>query len=234
MSTSVESRRLTQWRRPQLSTDGRTVRGLVVPFRRSKPVAGWVEQPAPSFLAKSAGDGFPGVTARFDGWTIGTTPNTLRLTLVDSGLAMSVVVPQSLPFVCEYVERGDLQDVALSWEVYQDRWTHDKGVPVRHLVSGRLREVSLSTSYLSVVDTSAGMRSLARTFGEPVELIADLSERNELWRLWGADHAPAEPVRLGKPGREAHVEIVEAAEVGAPIVDEWAVKATPADLASKG
>lgn len=236
---SIETRNLTHWQRPRLGTDGTTVYGLAIPYKlRSKPLGGWVEVIEPSFSKKNANDGFPGVTARFDGnWLIGTTPNTLRLTPVEQGVAMSIGVPQSLPFVCEYVERGDLQNVAVSWEVYEDNWTHEKGLPVRHLVSGRVRCVTLCVDE-QPVDISAALASLARQFAEPVEYVADLAQRQQLWKLWGDDHAPKpqrEPILLGKPGRQAYVEVVGAKENSAPVLDAYKVTATPADVAaSKG
>lgn len=257
MNRPIEHRYLRQWHAVKLTgtgTMGRLVghdglypawqiRGLVVQFgQRSKPYGGaWVEVIDPTAFAMNAGTGFPGVTARFDGsWFIGSTSGgTLRFTVGTNGLIMECDAPVSLPFVGEFCTRGDIQNVRATYEVYEDCWTHEKGLPVRHLVSARLHEVMLSTDAHPAVDTDVALSSLARQFGEPVELVTDLADREELWRLWGADHAPhpkkeREPILLGKHGRQAYVEVVGAKDNSSPVLDGYKVTATPADLASKG
>jgi len=230
----IERRYARLWGMPNLTAiSGGKVGGLVVPFgRRSQPMAGYVEFVAPTAFRKCAGDGWPDVVCFSDHGLLGSTRvGTLRFSATDDGLHFEADVPKALPVAVEYAERGDYADIEIRWQVYEDRWTCDNGgYPVRELLSIRLVEISPAT--ISVPDDRnpvVALQSLALSVGEPVEYVRALADRKGLRELFG--YRPPEPILLGKNGRQAHIETIEAEEFGALILDQRAVKTTPKDLA---
>lgn len=251
MRPDIECRYLTQWwKRPDLTLIGdRTVRGVVARFgKRSTPASGFVEVIDPSFFRKGLSThGMHGATSRFNSNDMALLGSSISETLRFSqdeqhghGLLFEVDVPQAFPLFTEYVKRRDVADIALGWQVYEDRWEHTEGYPVRHLVSGRLLSVDpMMSANRDPVECNAALRSLAAKFDELIEKVVVLGERNELWRLWGTDHAPKpkiviperDPILLGRNGRAAHIEVMAPAGEVPGIMDAYVVKASPADLA---
>jgi phage head maturation protease len=235
-----ESRYLSQFlkHRPELTRRGEhTIGGTVVLFgKRSQPIAGFTEIFDESFASKWIGDGCPGAVIRFNSYELlGTAASgTLRFSRTELGVDFGVDVPRHLPVVVEYVDRNEILDVAIEMQIFEDRWEHHKGYPVRHLVSGRLAEISpLTVDTPTVVNVDAALQSLARHAGESLETVVTLSERGALWELWGwspPERERREPIRLGIDGREAHVEVIEAQQPWAPILENYRVSVTPKDL----
>jgi phage head maturation protease len=115
-----ETRCLSQWvKRVTLERRGDTVVGGCIALfgKRSQPVGGMVEIVGEKFFNKSISDGWPaGTVCRFnDNELLGTTSSgTLAFSRTAEGLEFDVDVPQHLPLVVEYTERGDITDVALT------------------------------------------------------------------------------------------------------------------------
>ena len=95
------------------STDKRTIGGYAAKFDKvSRNLGGFVERIDRGFFAKSRGDGWPEVVARYnhdDNQLLGTTrAGTLRLATDDVGLAYEVDTPHARADVYELVQRGDV------------------------------------------------------------------------------------------------------------------------------
>ncbi len=197
-------------------------------------MGGITERAEGPFFRKFIRDGMHGATAQFDARDLlgSTRGGTLNITQEAGGVYFDVAVPQSLPLPVEYVERREVADIQLVWQVYEDDWACDGGYPTRHLRSARLLEINLLTRCpREPVNVAAALHSLARHTGHSIGTVETLSARNALCELFGFEPPrPRKPTLLGRNGRQAHVEVIEAQEPGAPILDHYAVQATPAEV----
>jgi uncharacterized protein len=166
----------------------RTIGGYAAVFgRRSQPLRGFVEQVGRGFFNKSKGDGWPDVVCRFnqqDEYILGATRSgTLRLGIDATGLDYAVDLPECRGDVLEVVTRGDVGHSSFAFQTYQDEWGFADGHPLRTLLSGRLIDVAPvpSPAYL---DTTVGLRSLARYVGAPIEDVVMYSECGDLRKFF--------------------------------------------------
>jgi phage head maturation protease len=237
----IERRYLGQWiKKPQLERRGDTVVGGPIALfgKRSQPVGGFVEVISEAFFNKSIADRWPaGTVCRFnDDQLLGTTAGaTLAFSRTAEGLEFDVDIPQHLPLVCEYAQRGDITDVALSWQIFESTWEPSEGgYPVRRLLSGRLASVDVLTKPAQPVNVDVALRSLAEHVGEPIEEVTALSDRDELRQLfgWPPPESPVqrEPIRLGRNARKVYTEALAPDHELPKILDQYRVTATPADL----
>lgn len=179
--------------------EARRIGGYAAKFnRRSQNLGGFVERIDPSFFAKSAADGWPGVMARWnhdDAYLLGTTAaGTLALDIDDVGLDYTVGLPSTRADVWELVERGDVRQSSFAFITIDDDWTLDEnGFPLRTLLSGRLVDVA-PVNTPAYLDTSTGLRSLAESRGVDPDEVAALARDGALARLLSA---PATVVDLG-------------------------------------
>lgn len=178
--------------------ESRTIGGYALKFNRlSQNLGGFVERIDPGFLAKSEGDGWPGVMARWnhdDAYLLGTTEaGTLRLMVDGTGLDYEVDTPQSRADVLELVARGDVRRSSFAFHVFEDDWgLSDEGFPMRTLLSGQLVDVA-PVNTPAYMDTTSGLRSLAdRVQADLVEVRA-LAEAGDLARLLTRSDAPTVP-----------------------------------------
>jgi hypothetical protein len=154
---------------------------------RSQNLGGFVETIDPRFLAKSEGDGWPGVMARWnheDAFLLGTTAAaTLRLDNSLEGLDYEVDVPAARADVYELVQRGDVNRSSFAFVTFEDDWglTED-GFALRTLLSGRLVDVA-PVNTPAYLDTSTGLRSLAERVGAEEAEVRSLAEAGALSRL---------------------------------------------------
>lgn len=155
----------------------------------SQNLGGFVETIDRRFFNKSAGDGWPGVMARYnhdDNFLLGTTAGgTLQLRLDEAGLDYSVLPPAHRSDVLELVQRGDVSQSSFAFRVFDDDWGMSDGdVPMRTLVSGKLVDVAPvnSPAYL---DTSSGLRSLAKWADAPFEEVRSMAGAGELRKFFG-------------------------------------------------
>jgi phage head maturation protease len=239
---NIETRYLSQFvKHPTLERRGDTVIGGVVALfgKRSQPLGGFAEVISEAFFNKSISDGWPaGTVCRFnDDQLLGTTAGaTLAFSRTTDGLDFDVDIPQALPLVCEYAQRGDITDVALEIQVYDQDWEPTEGgFPVRRLLSGRLVSVDVLTRPAPTVNVDVALRSLAAHVGKPIEEVTALSERDELRQLfrWTPSPIQREPVRLGRNARKAYTEALAPDYALPEILDQYVVKATPADLSRR-
>lgn len=144
----------------------RTIGGYAAVYGvRSQPLGGYREIVENRFFAKSQGDNWPGVVARYEhqpSMLLGTTAaGTLRVTSDSYGLQYDVDLPEHRSDTLESVMRGDTRSSSFAFLAFQDDWRPgDGGYPTRHLVSGRLIDVA-PTAVPAYPDATVAMRSLA-------------------------------------------------------------------------
>ncbi|GAA2351736.1 HK97 family phage prohead protease [Streptomyces carpaticus] len=168
----------------------RTIGGYAAKFNKlSRNLGGFVERIDPGFFAKSAGDGWPEVLARYnhdDNRLLGTTEaGTLRLAVDGTGLDYQVDVPHSREDVLELVQRGDVRRSSFAFYTFEDDWDlTDEGFPLRTLLAGRLVDVA-PVNTPAYPDTDTSLRSLAmRADADPAEVRA-AAAAGELARFLG-------------------------------------------------
>lgn len=169
--------------------DKLTIGGYAAKFNRmSQNLGGFVEMIDPVCFNKSAGDGWPGVLARYnhdDNLLLGTAAaGTLRCSLDNIGLAYEVDLPSARADVYELAERGDVQKSSFAFITIEDDWgTTDQGFPLRTLRAARLIDVA-PVNTPAYEDTSVGLRSLARKFDASVEEVRKLAEDGDLRKFF--------------------------------------------------
>lgn len=168
--------------------ESRAIGGYALKFNtRSQDLGGFVETIDPGFLAQSERDGWPDVMARWnhdDAYLLGTTAaGTLRLAVDGTGLDYTVDVPTARDDVLELVARGDVRQSSFAFITLEDDWRIDSdGRPLRTLLAGKLIDVA-PVNMPAYLDTSTGLRSLARAKDVDVAEVRELARRNELGRL---------------------------------------------------
>jgi len=171
--------------------DSRTIGGYAAKFNTlSRNLGGFVERIDPGFFAKSEGDGWPRVMARYNhdnNMLLGTSRSgTLRLQTDGTGLDYSVDVPAARGDVYELVQRGDVAESSFAFYTFEDDWAMtDDGFPVRTLLSGQLVDVA-PVNDPAYLDTSTGLRSLAEKAGAELAEVRAAAEAGELKRFLGA------------------------------------------------
>ncbi|MFF8839582.1 HK97 family phage prohead protease [Streptomyces sp. NPDC015130] len=169
----------------------RQIGGYAAKFNRlSQNLGGFVERLDPAFFAKSEGDGWPDVMARYnhdDNRLLGTTEaETLRLLVDGTGLDYSVAVPASREDVYELVQRGDVRRSSFAFRTFADDWSQtEDGFPLRTLLSGALVDVA-PVNTPAYMDTSTGLRSLAEKAGADLAEVRAAAASGELSRFLGA------------------------------------------------
>jgi HK97 family phage prohead protease len=165
----------------------RTIGGYAAKFNAlSRNLGGFVERINPGFFAKSEGDGWPRVMARYNhdnNMLLGTTrAGTLRIQADDTGLDYSVDCPTARADVYELVQRGDISESSFAFYTFEDDWSMtDDNFPVRTLLSGQLVDVA-PVNDPAYLDTSTGLRSLAERSGADLEEVRSAAGQNELRR----------------------------------------------------
>jgi HK97 family phage prohead protease len=168
--------------------DSRTIGGYAAKFNTlSRNLGGFVERIDPGFFAKSEGDGWPRVMARYNhdnNMLLGTSRSgTLRLQTDGTGLDYSVDVPAARGDVYELVQRGDVAESSFAFYTFEDDWAMtDDGFPVRTLLSGQLVDVA-PVNDPAYLDTSTGLRSLAEKAGAELAEVRAAAEAGELKRF---------------------------------------------------
>lgn len=215
MSTEVERRfTATKVELRARDSDKRTIGGYAAKFNMlSQNLGGFVEEVQSSFFNKSRGDGWPDVLARHnhdDNMLLGTSNSgTLRLELDDVGLLYDVDLPQSRMDVFELVERGDVSKSSFAFIAFEDDWSmSDQGFPKRSLISGQLIDVA-SVNTPAYLDTSAGLRSLARKFEADLEEVRGLAAKNELTKFFRRTGDPQAPPKRSAAAALAKVKAIK-------------------------
>ena len=169
----------------------RTIGGYAAKFNRaSQNLGGFIEVIDPAAFNRSRGNDWPDVMARYnhdDMALLGTTSaQTLRLSVDETGLVYEVDVPQARADVYELVQRGDIAKSSFAFRVIGDgeEWgLSEQNFPQRRLLSVDLVDVAPvnSPAYL---DTSTGLRSLAKHVDAPLEEVRKYAEAGELKRFF--------------------------------------------------
>ncbi|MFF1650138.1 HK97 family phage prohead protease [Streptomyces sp. NPDC058240] len=165
--------------------DSRTIGGYAAKFNTlSRNLGGFVERIDPGFFAKSEGDGWPRVMARYNhdnNMLLGTSRSgTLRLATDGTGLDYSVDVPAARADVYELVQRGDVAESSFAFRTLDDDWSMtEDGFPVRTLLAGQLVDVA-PVNDPAYLDTSTGLRSLAERAGAELEEVRAAAESGDL------------------------------------------------------
>jgi HK97 family phage prohead protease len=165
---------------------GRVIAGYGSVFgKRSQLLGSFVEIVDRHCWAKSAGDGYPGVTAKFnhdDMALLSTTASgSLRLSVDDVGLAYRVDLPDTSAGndVRVLAARRDITGSSVGFQCWEDSWSYDDGVALRTLVTCRLLDCS-PVVHAAYPDTTASLRSLARAVDASIEDVLDYAARDEL------------------------------------------------------
>ncbi|MEU0634390.1 HK97 family phage prohead protease [Streptomyces sp. NPDC005989] len=165
--------------------DSRTIGGYAAKFNTlSRNLGGFVERIDPGFFAKSEGDGWPRVMARYNhdnNMLLGTSRSgTLRLVTDGTGLDYSVDVPAARADVYELVQRGDVAESSFAFRTLADDWSMtEDGFPVRTLLAGQLVDVA-PVNDPAYLDTSTGLRSLAEKAGAELEEVRAAAAAGDL------------------------------------------------------
>lgn len=201
--TDIERRYTNVTVESRTSADRKKIAGYAAMFNKeSSNLGGFVEWIDPAAFNKSRGDGWPGVMARYnhdDNQLLGTTDaRTLQLSLDQTGLWYEVDPPQSRADVLELVERGDVRKSSFAFRTMEDDWdTSEQNFPRRRLLSVQLVDVA-PVNVPAYPDTSSALRSLSRFTGADPEDIRDLSEQNELRKLFVRTDGPVVPQKPAK------------------------------------
>jgi HK97 family phage prohead protease len=198
------------------TNDKKSIGGYAAKFdKQSRNLGGFVEKVNPSAFAKSRGDGWPDVLARAnhdDNMLLGTTSaGTLRMSMDDIGLFYEVDPPTARADILELVTRGDMTKSSFAFRVMPegDEWgLNDLDIPLRTLTNVQLIDVAPvnSPAYL---DTTAGLRSLARFMDADFYEVRKLAAKNELRSFFKRTDGGGEPkkdsgaaVRMALLGRK--------------------------------
>jgi HK97 family phage prohead protease len=180
------------------SGNSRSIGGYAAVFDSlSENLGGFVERVGPGFFSDSQSNGFPGVVCRFEhdpNFLLGTVRSgTLQCSIDPTGLQYTVALPESRSDILELVERGDLGSSSFAFQTHEDQWgITDRGLPLRTLISGRLIDVA-PVSSPAYVDTTVGLRSLARYASAPIEDVVALAQANELRKFFIRSDRPSSP-----------------------------------------
>jgi len=144
---------------------GRRIKGYALVFNRlSEDLGGFREQIAPEFVARTLREGLD-VRALYNhdsGVVLGRTKaGTLRLDRDTHGLATAIDPPDPInpANLLESIRRGDISGMSFSFRTLEDNWDFKSDPPIRMLLDGIIREVSVVT-FPAYADTSVAVRSL--------------------------------------------------------------------------
>jgi HK97 family phage prohead protease len=213
--TDVERRYTSVPVEARANAEKRKIAGYAAMFNKeSSNLGGFVEWIDPAAFNKSRGDGWPGVMARYnhdDNQLLGTTEGrTLSLAIDGTGLWYEVDPPKSRSDILELVERGDVRKSSFAFRTMEDDWdTSEQNFPRRRLLSVQLVDVA-PVNTPAYPDTSSALRSLAEHTNADIEDIRELSEQNELRKLFVRTDGPAIPKKPAKKmlGAAAAVELL--------------------------
>lgn len=186
------------------AADDKRIGGYAALFNSpSQNLGGFREFIAPGAFNRAASRNWPGsgtgVFARYnhdDNMILGNTDSgTLRLFVDDQGLGYDVLVPQARADVYELVQRGDVRASSFAFMAEDDDWaTDDSGFPVRTLQQVSLIDVA-PVNTPAYLDTSVGLRSLAKKFDAEYEEVRKMASANELVRFFKKTADDPKPTR---------------------------------------
>lgn len=190
MTKELERRQLREPVAMRAASDGGAARigGYALKFNKlSRNLGGWVEQIHPESLNKSAGDGWPGVMARYNHeLLLGTiVANSLRLQVDGTGLDYEVdlLADSDSERVRMLVERGDVTRSSFAAYMHESDWSQTQdGFPLRTVTAMSLVDVA-PVDDPAYFDTSTGLRSLADLRGMDVSEVETLARENRLTEL---------------------------------------------------
>jgi hypothetical protein len=189
MSKELERRQLREPVSIRANGDGPArIGGYALKFNKlSRNLGGWVEQIAPESLRKSAGDGFPGVMARYNHETLlgSVAGSSLRLAVDGVGLDYEVdlLADADSERVRMLVERGDVSRSSFAAYMHESDWAQTQdGFPLRTVTAMSLVDVA-PVDDPAYFDTSTGLRSLADLRGMDVTEVEQLARENRLAEL---------------------------------------------------
>jgi phage head maturation protease len=173
----------------------------------SRNLGGFVERIDPRFPAKSRGDGWPDIMARYNhdnNMLLGTTGGgTLVLRIDDTGVEYEVTPPKARQDIVELVGRGDVRRSSFAWDstTTEDDWAlTEQGFPMRTLLSGRIVDVApCNTAIAAYPEATAGLRSLAEKMNAPLEEVRTLAEAGDLTRFFVRTDNRGKPIVPSKP-----------------------------------
>lgn len=183
--SELERRMLREPVQVRAADSGRRIGGYALKFNKlSRNLGGWVEQIAPESLAKSEGDGWPGVMARYNHELLlgSIAGESLRLSVDGTGLDYEVDLLDDADSdrVHKLVGRGDVSRSSFAAYMLESDWglTPD-GFPLRTVVAMSMVDVA-PVDDPAYYDTSTGLRSLAEARSMEVTDVEQLARDNKL------------------------------------------------------
>jgi uncharacterized protein len=188
----------------------------------------------PQAFRKSEQDGFPGLVCRFEHRDpLGTIfARTLEIQVNQQGVDYTVTLADTSAGndIWALTTRGDLPGSSFSFQCYDEQWSHESGVPIRHLTDARLLDVSpvsipaypdstvsmrTADKLLAAVcpDASVALRSLAMQFDADPDEVLQMARDNQLSKLF----VRSDRSRRTMSGREALLETMRLRHPDAPI-----------------
>lgn len=203
---------------------GRTIGGYALRFgTRSRPMHGFVEQVAPSFVNRAQEHGFRGIIARYahkDEYLLGATDSgSLQVRADARGVDYTVEIPDYHKFVYESVQRGDLRCSSFSFANPVDEWGFSDGMPLRTLLGGDFLEVA-PTPIGQYDSADCGLRSLAAAKSASYADVKRYSETGQLAKFFTRSD------KTGRSGRLALMEVEEMRPKPVPTLAERLVELT--------
>ncbi len=180
---------------PELSLDGRRIRGLIPYGVESRDLGGWREVIEPTALR---GANIDDLVATVDhvGVPIGRFPTTLEVEDRADGLHWSVVPPESRADVREAIERGDLRAGSWRMVVGRDEWRGQ----VRHVHEiAELRDVSV-VSHPAYESSTVELRSAPNEEDNLSDEATTTEERGEEQRSEATAAAESDETRREAAG----------------------------------
>ncbi|GGO86634.1 hypothetical protein GCM10011584_09420 [Nocardioides phosphati] len=159
--------------------------GYALKFNKlSRNLGGWVEQIDPSSLSKSAGDGWPGVMARYNHEVLlgSIAGDSLRLMVDGTGLDYEVDLLDDADSerVRKLVARGDVARSSFAAYMHESDWSlTPDGFPLRTVLGMSLVDVA-PVDDPAYYDTSTGLRSLADARSMEVVEVEEMARQNRL------------------------------------------------------
>jgi HK97 family phage prohead protease len=173
MTPEIELRSAPQPVELRTANGRRVIGGIASPFgKRSHVMNGIGEVVENSMWNKSRGDGWNGVLAKVEHRDVigSIRAGTLQLEIVREGLDYTVDVARTHAGddALELVRAGIAPFSSIGFRCFEETWSYDDSMPVRHLISGLLTEVSV-VSAPAYPDTHTALRSLANHFDAPLD-----------------------------------------------------------------
>jgi len=166
--------------------DGKvTIRGHAAVFNTLSPLNfGFREKIEPGAFADDVDGDVLAFWNHNSDIVLGRTPDTLRLSEDDVGLAFEIDPPASRADLIENIERKEVRGTSFGFQTIEDSWEKVDGVDIRTLIKVRLLEVSPTPMpWYPTTDVSVAKRSRDAWYADENAGINDIDLRRRRLRM---------------------------------------------------